>query len=49
MAWLIHFEAAILYITPIAGLVAIVVDFSWTNFLLFLILLILWKHANGAL
>ena len=49
MHWLTHFEAAILYSTPLIGVVALVMDFSWTNLLLLCILLVLWKHANGAL
>ena len=49
MKWLSHVEALILVVAPIAGLFAVIVDFSGTNLLLFLILLVVWKHANGAL
>ncbi len=44
-----HVEAAILFLAPILGIIAVVVDFSTSNFLLLLILLVVWKHANGAL
>jgi hypothetical protein len=44
-----HVEAFILIATPIAGIVALVMDFSWTNLLLLSILLVVWKIANGAL
>ncbi len=49
MGWLEHVEAAILYTTPFIGVTALVIDFSWTNLLLLCILLLIWKHANGAL
>ena len=49
MHWLEHVEAAVLYLAPIAGIVALIADFSWTNLLLFAILMVVWKHANGAL
>jgi hypothetical protein len=49
MGWLTHFEGFILAITPIIGLVALINDFTWTNVLLFSILLVVWKSANGAL
>jgi len=44
-----HIEALILMVAPILGIVVLVADFSSTNFLLVLILLVIWKHANGAL
>ncbi len=49
MSWLEHLEAWILIVVPIAGIIAVALDFSTTNFLLLLILLILWKQSNGAL
>jgi len=42
-------EYLILAISPIAGIIAVILDFTTINFLLLLILLVLWKHANGAL
>ena len=49
LAWLEHVEAAILALSPIAGIIAVIIDFTTVNFLLLLILLLIWKHANGAL
>jgi hypothetical protein len=53
MSWIIskleHVEALILIAAPIAGIVALVMDFSWTDLILVSILLVVWKIANGAL
>lgn len=49
MHFLEHVEASILIIVPIIGILAVALDFSWTNVLLLGILLLVWKHANGAL
>lgn len=44
-----HVEALILMVAPIIGIAVLVFDFSSTNLLLVLILLVIWKNANGAL
>jgi hypothetical protein len=49
MHWLEHVEAAILYLTPIIGIVVVILNFNPINLLLLLILLLIWKIANGAL
>ncbi len=49
MKWLEHIEVSILVLTPIVGIIALVNNFSWSNLLLFCILMILWKIGNSAL
>ena len=49
MHWLEHVEAVILYMTPIIGIVVVILNFNPINLLLLLILLLIWKIANGAL
>jgi len=49
MHWLEHVEAAILYTTPFVAAAALFLDFSATNLILYCVLLVLWKQANGAL
>jgi hypothetical protein len=44
-----HAEGLIIIVAPIAGLIALIADFTWTNLLLFAILMVAWKIANGAL
>lgn len=48
MRWLEHIEGVILILAPLAGITALFLDFSWQNLLLFSILMIAWKHTNGA-
>ena len=49
MSWLEHLEAWILIVAPIAGAIALYLDFTPTNSLLYLILLLGWKIGNNAL
>jgi hypothetical protein len=49
MHWIEHVEGLILIMAPIIGIIIVVIDFSFTNLLLLLILLMEWKKANGAL
>lgn len=44
-----HVEGITLALAPIAGAIALIMDFSWTNLLLFSILMLVWKIGNGAL
>ena len=47
MKFLIYFEGLILILVPIAGIVAVIMEFGWTNLLLLCILLLAWKIANN--
>jgi hypothetical protein len=49
MKWLEHIEALVLIFAPIAGMIALVSDFSWSNLIMFSILMLVWKIGNGAL
>ncbi len=41
-------ETVILFAAPIACIVSLVMDFSWTNVILVSIALLLWKKINNA-
>lgn len=47
MKWIEHIEMLTLLLTPVAGVVAMIVDFSWTNLILFSILMLIWGIRNN--
>lgn len=47
MNWLKHVEGLTLILAPIIGIGALIADFSWSNLLLFLILMLVWKAASA--
>jgi hypothetical protein len=49
MHFLKHVEAAILYLTPPFAIIIVIFNYNPINLLLLLILLLIWKIANGAL
>ena len=49
MNFLEQIEALILILTPVIAIIVVFLNFNPANFLLLLILLLVWKIANGAL